>query len=314
MLTENPGAAGSDRDPKTREAKMQQLPSAPRTGSPHGTIRPFTRIVAAIIIPFLLAAFLILYFFPEETGRRFAWEIRPAMTAIWMGAGYLGGAYFFLRVLLGGRWSHVAAGFWGVTAFTWAMLLATVLHWSRFDLGHLPFQIWLVLYVVTPFLVPLVWWLNRTDHDDAGDGDGDDVVVPAAARAGMAAVGVFMLASFAITFIAPQLAIDFWPWTLTPLTARIMGGWFALMGAGSLALARESRWSAWRYEVESIIFVWHALVLLGALMHVEDFKPGTAWFFIGEVTGIIALLALYVFMQRQKAGRSRLSQEQEPGG
>jgi hypothetical protein len=140
-----------------------RLPQGRQTaGAPaDDQIRPFTRIVAAIIIPFLIAAFIILYFFPDASGRRFAWQIQPAMTAVWMGAGYFGGAYFFLRVLLGKRWHRVAVGFWAVTAFTWAMLLATIIHWDRFDTGHLPFQIWLVLYVVTPFLVPFVWWRNR---------------------------------------------------------------------------------------------------------------------------------------------------------
>ncbi len=41
-----------------------------------------------------------------------------------------------------------------VTAITWAMLLAAVMYWSRFDLNHLPFQIWLLLYFVCPFLTP----------------------------------------------------------------------------------------------------------------------------------------------------------------
>jgi len=270
-----------------------------------GEIRPFTRIVAAIIIPFLVAAFIILYFFPDQSGQRFAWEINPAMTAVWMGAGYLGGAYFFLRVLIGKKWHRVSAGFWGVTAFTWTMLLTTLLHWSRFDLGHLPFQIWLVLYVVTPFLVPFVWWYNESVADTPPEAD--DVMVPAAARTGMALVGVFMLASCLIAYILPDLAISFWPWPLSPVTVQIMGGWFALMGLGALVTAQKKRWSSWRYEVESIIFVWHALVLIAAFVHRSDFKPGGAWFFIAEVAAIIALLAFYISMERRKATGARVT-------
>ncbi|MCA9983797.1 MAG: hypothetical protein KDE59_05875 [Anaerolineales bacterium] len=37
-----------------------------------------TRLVALLVIPFLLAAFVILYLQPESSGTRFAWEIRPA--------------------------------------------------------------------------------------------------------------------------------------------------------------------------------------------------------------------------------------------
>ena len=262
-------------------------------------ILPLTRIVAAVIIPFLVSAFVILYFFPEQSGERFSWQIRPAMTAAWMGAGYLGGAYFFLRVLIGRRWHRVSPGFWGVTAFTWAMLLTTVLHWSRYDLNHLPFQIWLVLYVVTPFLVPFIWWYNQPLRDD--EPEADDAVVPAAARWGMALVGVFMLASCLVSFIAPEVTVALWPWPLSTLTARIMGGWFALMGAGALATARERRWSAWRYEVESIVFVWQALVLVAAFVHRAEFKPNGAWFFVAEVAALASLGALYVVMERRRA-------------
>lgn len=260
-------------------------------------ILPLTKIVAVVVIPFLLAAFIILYFFPGESGRRFAWEIQPAMTAVWMGAGYLGGAWFFLRVALEKRWQRVAAGFWPVTAFTWAMLLTTVLHWSRFDTSHLPFLIWLVLYVVTPFLVPYLWWRNRPRHKPTRERK--DVDIPMAARIAMLLVGVFMLISCFICYLAPATAVAFWPWSLTPLTARIMGGWFALMGVGGLAMARQPYWSGWRYQVESIIFVWHLLVLIGAFIHAGEFKPGTAWFYVAEVVVLLALLALYITMQRQ---------------
>ena len=272
---------------------MQANQSTLAPEKPDDRIFPFTRIIAAVVIPFLVAAFVILYFFPGESGRRFAWEIKPAMTAVWMGAGYLGGAYFFLRVLIDKHWHRVSAGFWAVTAFTWAMLLTTILHWSRFDLNNLAFQIWLVLYVVTPFLVPFVWWRNhKTSAPET-----PDVVLPAAVRGGMALVGIFMLISCLICYILPELAISFWPWALTPLTARVMGGWFALMGVGGIVMARKTHWSSWRYQVESIIFVWQALVLVGAIVHADDFKPGTAWFFVVEAAAIVVFLALYITMQ-----------------
>ncbi len=66
--------------------------------SPDDRVYPLTRWVAGAVIPFLLLAFVILYFLPGSSGRFFAWDINPAMTAMFMGAGYLGGAYFFAHV------------------------------------------------------------------------------------------------------------------------------------------------------------------------------------------------------------------------
>jgi len=260
-------------------------------------IYPITRIIAAVIIPFLVLAFLILYFLPGETGTRFAWEIKPAMTAAFMGAGYLGGAYFFAHVVFGRRWHRVAPGFLAVTAFTWAMLLATLIHWQRFDLSHFPFQLWLVLYVVTPFLVPWLWWHNRPA--DPGTFEPDDVEVPRFVRRLTGAIGVLFLLWGVVCFVLPDTAVAAWPWTLSLLTARVLGGWCALMGVGGLVLASERRWSAWRVEVESI-FLWQLLVLVAALVHRSDLGPRGNLFLVAELAGLLGFVAIYGGMELRR--------------
>jgi hypothetical protein len=62
-------------------------------------VRVSTRLIAMVIIPFLLGAFVILYCFPSHTARLFAWPIQPTMTSMMLASAYLGGAYFFVRVL-----------------------------------------------------------------------------------------------------------------------------------------------------------------------------------------------------------------------
>jgi hypothetical protein len=54
----------------------------------------FTRLLSIIIIPFLIAAWIILYLRPERSGELFAWPIKPPMTAMMLGAAYLGGVVF----------------------------------------------------------------------------------------------------------------------------------------------------------------------------------------------------------------------------
>ena len=51
-------------------------------------ILPFTRAVAAVVIVILIFACVVLYLYPDQTDRRFAWTIHPSMTAMVMGAGY----------------------------------------------------------------------------------------------------------------------------------------------------------------------------------------------------------------------------------
>ncbi len=115
-------------------------------------ILPETRWLSAIIIPFLLAAFGVLYLLPEHTGELFAWNIQPRMTAMMLGEAYLAGAYFFVRAVLSPRWHWVAVGFLPVTTFATLMGITTILHWDRFNHGSVAFWTWVVLYFTTPSL------------------------------------------------------------------------------------------------------------------------------------------------------------------
>jgi hypothetical protein len=258
-------------------------------------IYPLTRIVAAAVVPFLVLAFIILYFFPEQSGRHFAWSIQPSMTAMFMGAGYIGGSWLFANAVFGRRWHRVAPGFAPVTAFTIAMLLATVLHWDRFDAGHLPFILWLGLYVVTPFLVPFVWFTNR--RADSGAPEGDDLPTPVVARWALRLLGLAILVFAVAGFLRPAWLVSVWAWKLTPLTARIMGGWFALLGVGGLVIGRETRWSSWRVGLQAI-GLWHVLVVIAALMNPADFGGGLLnWYLVGVVLVLVGMIGLYAMME-----------------
>ena len=257
-----------------------------------------TRLVLVVVIPFLLLAFLILYVFPDQSGERFAWEIKPHMTAMFIGSGYLGGAYMFVFAIFGKHWHRVKAAFPPVTTFTIAMLIATILHWDRFDINHFPFQVWLVLYIITPFLVPYLWIKNR--FADPGTPEPDDLTVPALAKWAFLASGVIGVGMALFMFIFPESVIAIWPWKLTPLTARVLGGWFGLLGVGGLYASQDSRWSAWRMPMQSITF-WGILILIGAFMNPTDFTNGL-WnpFTIATAVVIVVLLAFQVGMELQR--------------
>lgn len=261
-------------------------------------ILPVTRVIAALVIPFLVLAFLILYFFPQSSGERFAWQITPNIMAVYIGAGYLGGAYLFLRALIGKRWHHVSSGLPAITAFTWAMLLATILHWSRFDIRHFPFQLWLILYVVTPFLVPWLWWHNRST--DSGAPDERDAVVPAAVRQVVRWLGAAMVAVGVAGFIWPSLLINAWPWALTPLLARVVAGWGFLIGVGNLMISAQARWSSWRVAVGSIAS-WHVLYMIGSVIHRQDFIGGQwfNWLNLSLLAMLVLVGLLYLRMENK---------------
>lgn len=281
-------------------ALFKSIPD-PRTGldtAPRdGRILPLTRWVARLIIPFLAAVFLVLFGVPHRTTEFFAWTIRPEMTPLVMGAGYGAGVYFFYRVSMADGWQTVAPVFLGITTFTWAMAIATVLHWDNFNHSHHTFYLWVFLYAVTPVLIPAIWALNR--RTDPGEKAVDTVQLPRSVRVLGGAIGVLTTASAVVLFTAPQLMIEVWPWSVSPLTARVLSGWFALFGVVNSAVVLDPRWSSARILVQSQVLGF-TLVLVGVLRAWDNFDPTNTltWVVVGGmVLYLSAVLLLYVGME-----------------
>jgi hypothetical protein len=256
-----------------------------------------TRWVARLIIPFLAAACLVLYGVPDRTTAFFAWTIRPEMTPIVMGAGYGAGVYFFYRVSTVERWHTVAPVFLGIATFTWLMAVATVLHWENFNHDHVTFVLWVILYAVTPILVPALWVVNRRTEPRVPEGG--EPHLPSVVRWIGGAVGVVVTVSALALFVAPDLMIGVWPWAVSPLTARILAGWFALFGVVNSVVVLDPRWSAARILVQSQV-IGFGLVLVGVVRAWGNFDPTNVltWGVVGGMAAyLVALVGLYVAME-----------------
>lgn len=248
--------------------------------------------VALLVAPILVAAGAILYLFPGRTEALWAWPMGPEMTSLAVGGGYAAGAVLFLRSLRAGAWHRISLVFLVATVLTVGLLGATLLHWELFSHGHVSFWAWLVVYLVTPLLLPTVWLRNRR-YDPGLPAPG----TPWVPRWVRRLVGVFGIAqiSVALVFYAhPALGMALWPWDLSPLTTRTLASFLAFIGAMWLAFLFEGRWSALRLHVESAT-LGLALVALGALRATGDLTAGpgatTAFGVLlgGTLTGLVAL-------------------------
>jgi hypothetical protein len=285
----------------THRRRSAVVRAAEATGRDDAVL-PLTRWVAWFIVPFLAAAFLVLYGVPDRTTAFFAWTIRPEMTPVVMGAGYGAGVYFFYRVATADEWHTVASVFLGIAAFTWFMAVATVLHWENFNHGHHTFYLWVFLYALTPVLVPVVWALNR--RTDAGARSDDGVFLPRAVRLFGGALGVVVAVTAAVLFVAPGPMVDAWPWAVSTFTARILAGWFALFGVVNVAVVSDPRWSAARIPVQSEVLGF-GLVLAGAARVWRNFDQTNplTWGVVGGMAlYLLGLLALYALLERRRTG------------
>ena len=253
---------------------------------------PATRLLGAVIVPFLVVAFALLYLFPDDTRHWFAWDVQPTITPLIMGAGYIAGAYFFVRVALATLWHRVHVGFLPVTAFTLFMAIGTFNHLDRFATAHVAFWIWVGLYVATPALVPLAWWRNRAT--DPGTPEPGEPPLPAFVRPLLLAAGATQSAVALVLLLSPATMIEHWPWQLTPLTAQTLGGWFALPGVTALTMGLDGRWTAIRITLESQL-IGLALILLAAVRAWDDVDTSNAlaYVFMAGIAGLfVSLLAL----------------------
>jgi hypothetical protein len=259
-----------------------------------------TRWLAASIVPFLIAAFYILYLRPNETKELFAWEIQAPMSAMMLASAYMGGAYFFGRAVFARRWHQIGMGFLPVTAFASFMGIATLLHLDRFNQGHISFYTWALLYFTTPFLVLGTWLWNR--RTDPGTPEAEDFVLPRIARY---VIGSAALANLLVSlglFLQPNVMVALWPWPLTGLTARVISGMFALQGVFGVCLALDPRWSAARILLESqwVSMLFILIALWRTWSTLDQTKPFTWVFVVSIVTILAAVPMLYVYVETRR--------------
>jgi hypothetical protein len=276
-------------------------PTVPGSGR-DDRVLPATRWLSAGIIPFLVVAFAVLYPFPDDTGRLFAWPVMPTMTPMILGSVYLGGAYFFLRAATARQWHTVKGGFVPVGTFATLMGVATILHWGRFTHWHVAF--W--LYFTTPVLVFGTWWANRRRDVP---GTSAELLIPVRVSRVIAVLGGLSVLTALFLFLFPGRAAAIWPWMLTPLTARVMGAIFAL-GIAGLGAPADRRWSSARILLQ-VAALMLALILAAGVRASSELDPSNAMtWLIG--TGFAAVLAAITVTYARASACSTLALVTQP--
>lgn len=257
-----------------------------------------TRGVSAFIAPFLLVAFVLLYGFPGETERLWAWPIGSHMTSMLLASAYLGGCYFFVRVLLvERRWAAVRAGFVAVALFATLLGVATVLHWEKFAHDKVAFWLWAGLYFGAPFLVVGAWVANQRC---AGRPAPDATRLGRVPRAVVAATGGLAVVTGVVLFVAPGWATTVWAWPLTPLTCRVVGATLCL-GAAGLGVLADDRWQGVRL-MQDVQLVMFALILVAVVRARHEFFLDRPLTWVMAV-GFVGLFAVSVASALRHPGR-----------
>jgi hypothetical protein len=273
-------------------------------------------------VALVLGAFLVtlagiqLYVLSSHTDRYFAWTIAVPMTAAFLGAFYWASAPLALLSGLQRVWVNARAGVLGVLVFLWATLLTTLLHPGKFHLhgpGHVAqgaAWAWLVIYAADPPLLSVALFFQVRA---AGSDPSRRAPLAAWYRAALAVQAVIALGQGLLLFAVPLQAARWWPWPLTPLTARAVACWLLGLGVLQVTCFFENDWS--RIRLATISYSVLAVLQFAALARYSAaFRWGPAGAIYISFVASILILGLYGWSQAaSRPTASNLRSTANPG-
>lgn len=245
------------------------------------------RLWIGIEVLFGVMSLLTIALRPDETATNFAWPIKPEATAALLGGFYIAAAPAFVLALFARRWENIRVFVIATILFSSAELVATFLHWDRFSVGTIPFNVWFVSYLLPPplFAFFYVWHQRRVAPLP---GAVDEPLAPAL-RLLMWVLGGLLLLLGLAAFIQPALLIALMPWTFTPLTARALSGWIIATGTMLLSAAHEN--DRTRVRIVSPLFV---ILPPAVAVEVARYADQVDWSHPGIYGGIAVLALVFV--------------------
>ena len=254
----------------------------------------------AMEVLFGVAALLSIGRAPDQTATNFAWPIKPTVTAAVLAGFYFSLVPVVVLALLSRRWASVRVVVLPAVAFTTAELIATFLHWDKFSVGTLPFNIWLASYLIPPAVFGASYlWHER--HRQVGR---PSRPLPPALRTVLLVVGGFLTLDALFAFVYPAWFTRSFPWTLTPLTARALCGWLILLGSLMLSAARENDRERARLASPFLLLVLPALAVQ-VLRYRHEVDPSVPRLWIALVLfAVIAAAGAGLARGDRRAGES----------
>ena len=273
--------------------------TATSTGARSHRIRRVLPSMRALLVAFsVLTALAVgaLYVLAEQTQDYFAWTIQPPLTAAFLGAGYAAGFVLVVLSLRDPVWAHSRVAVLTILVFVVLTTIATLIHIDRFhfaeqfaDSGFLAKAaawFWLGIYLVVPVLMlALILPQERSRGIDPPPRH----PVPMGLRGALAAESLVLSVTGAALYLVPATSERLWPWTLTPLTARVVAAWLLAFGLAT-ALAAFSG-DLRRLRTAAIAYTVFGVMVLGAVIRfytaVDWDDPPTVTFALVSVAVVL---------------------------
>ena len=251
------------------------------------------RLWLVVEVFFGIGAILTVALDPANTQNRFAWNIQPVVMAAVLGAYYISTALVTTLPVFARRWEMIRVMMLPTILFTATELLVTVLHWSTFSVGTLPFTVWFLSYLLPPpILLGFYLWQERRSRQTPSAGPSDPLS-PDVRRTLLHLGGLTTLVSILI-LVLPQAFIPFAPWQMTPLSARVFAGFLLAAGTVMLSMARENDRSGVLMGAPLLILMFPAVTLQIARFPEQVNFANTALFLIYGMMLVAFALGIYL--------------------
>ena len=266
------------------------------------TVDPLMRTALYLGTVLVFLAGIQLSVLTTTTDRFFAWTIAAANSAAFLGAFYWTSVPLAFTSARAPTWDRARVGVPGVLVFLWLTLATTAIHADKFHF-HSPMflaksaaWVWLLIYAIDPVLLSVA--LLRQVRAPGVD---PPRVAPAGRRYLMAiGVGAAVVLAVAIgLFVTPDWAARWWPWPLTPLTARAIASWLAGLGVVMATAVFERDWIRIRgANVAFTLLGVLELIGLARFRHEVDWRNLASWALVGFFAGAVLIGAYGVIRSR----------------
>jgi hypothetical protein len=235
----------------------------------------------------------------RQTDRYWAWTIESRPTAAFLGAAYAAGFVLSVLALRQRSWQRIRIPVVTVTVFTVLTLVATLVHLHRLHLhagdpvARTAAWFWLVVYIAVPVVCLTVvlrqeWHRRRVATVRRP--------VPGWLRGLLAGQGTVLVLAGLVLFAGgltvhhgTELMAGFWPWSLAPLGAQMLGAWLIAFGVATALVIRDGDLS--RLGVPAIAFTAFGVFQLAVLLGYRTQITGTdesLWIYGAVLASIVA--------------------------
>jgi hypothetical protein len=221
-------------------------------------------------------------------------EVSPLNARV-IGALYIGGLVGLGTALFARRAADTRLMVIGAGLISTLLLIMTFAYWDEFTTDHTPYG-WIAVYVADSLVALLaIVRLHLIRPAVAGIHRLSGVMLAEAIASG--GLGGVLL-------VAPNFAVDHWPWKLTPLLARVYASFFLAFGIAALLAVWEARPSAVRPLLAGSAAL-AICVIVASLRHLDRFRHGTpedAWF-IAFLVAAVVLVGAFLYSIRDALDR-----------